>query len=124
MIQEKKRLTPIERIEKINQQILKLKLQQQNVQKTFESKITTLLKKEKVYNHDFTILYGAILDICEKLNDQQNNKEQLSHWEKMGSSALEKKKKTEKSELNDSQISSDSDDSNNRKTLKPKYSVS
>ncbi|CAO5682006.1 MAG: hypothetical protein HEEMFOPI_01557 [Holosporales bacterium] len=45
MKQEKKRLTPLQRIEKINQQIEKLKQQQQTVQKTFESKITTLLKK-------------------------------------------------------------------------------
>lgn len=124
MKQEKKRLTPIERIEKINQQILKLKQQQQNVQKTFESKITALLKKEKVYAHDFTLLYGAVLDICQKLNDQENNNAQILTWEKIGSSALEKKKKAEKSELNNSKISSDPDDSNNRKTLKPKYSVS
>ena len=97
MKQEKKRLTPIEKIEKINQQIDKLKQQQKNVQKTFESKITNLLKREKAYNHNFTILYGAILDICQKLNDQKNNKDQISHWEKIGNAALDKKKKTDQS---------------------------
>lgn len=96
MKQEKKRLTPIERIEKINEKILKLKQLQQNVQKTFESKITNLLKREKIYNHDFTILYGAILDTCQKLNDQQNNIDQISSWEKIGTMALEKKQKNEK----------------------------
>ncbi|CAO5675668.1 MAG: hypothetical protein HEEMFOPI_00273 [Holosporales bacterium] len=98
MKQKKKKLTPLQQIEKINQQIEKLKQQQKTVQKTFESKITSILKKEKAYNHDFTTLYGAILDICQKLNDQQNNHDQLSHWEKIGITALEKKKKSEKTE--------------------------
>ncbi|CAO5682814.1 MAG: hypothetical protein HEEMFOPI_01812 [Holosporales bacterium] len=116
MKQNKKRLTPIEQIEK-------LKLQQQTVQKTFESKITTLLKKEKVYNHDFTLLYGAILDICQKLNDQQNNNTQISSWEKIEITALEKKKKSEKTEQQKKENHSDLDNEKNRKTLKPIYNI-
>lgn len=92
MNHEKKRLTPIEKIEKINQQIEKLKRRQQTVQKTFESKIINLLKREKAFNYDFTILYGAVLDICEKLNDSKNNKKQIEHWKTIGNSSLEKKK--------------------------------
>ena len=94
---KKEKLSPLEKIEKINKQIEKLKKQQQDVQKTFESKIINLLKKEKAFHHDFTILYGSILDICQKLNDQKNNKDQISHWEKIGNAALDKKKKTDQS---------------------------
>ena len=36
---KKEKLSPLEKIEKINKQIEKLKKQQQDVQKTFESKI-------------------------------------------------------------------------------------
>lgn len=92
----KEKLTPIEQLEKLNQKINKLKMQQQKVQKTFEEKITNLLKKKNAFHHDFNILYGAILDICEKLNDQKNNKDQIKHWEKIGMMSLDKKKKVYK----------------------------
>ena len=94
MKQDQKRLTPIEKIQKINQKIEKLKLQQQNVQKTFETKITALLKKEKAYHHDFNVLYGAILDVCEKINDH-NNTDQISAFHEKGNLALSKKNKKE-----------------------------
>lgn len=124
MNQEKKRLTPLQKIEKINQQIEKLKQQQQKVQKTFEAKIANLLKKEKAYTHDFNILYGAILDVSQKLNDSKNNQEQISNWEKIGSSALVKKQKSEIPQSKENEHHSNSDDAKNRKTLKPKYSIS
>ncbi|CAO5673887.1 MAG: hypothetical protein CNLJKLNK_01374 [Holosporales bacterium] len=91
----KEKLTPIEQLEKLNQKINKLKMQQQKVQKTFEEKITNLLKKKNAFHHDFNILYGAILDICEKLNDQQNNKDQISVYQEKGTLALSKKKKND-----------------------------
>ena len=99
MKQEKKRLTPLEKIEKINQQIEKLKQQQQNVQKTFESKITSLLKKEKAYNHDFNTLYGAILDVCQKMNKLDLGHEQIKTWKTKGELSLFKKPNKKKYEL-------------------------
>ncbi|CAO4848094.1 MAG: hypothetical protein FADNKDHG_01526 [Holosporales bacterium] len=87
----KEKLTPIAQLEKLNQKINKLKMQQQKVQKTFEEKITNLLKKKNAFHHNFNILYGAILDICEKLNDQKNHEDEISHWKKIGTTALEKK---------------------------------
>lgn len=89
---DKKKLSPLQKIHKINQKIEKLKQQSQNVQKTFETKITNLLKKEKAYHHDFTILYGAILDICQKMNRAEFNEETLKRFQTLGQSILEKKK--------------------------------
>lgn len=91
----KQRLTPIEKINKLNEKIEKLKQQQLSVQKTFESKITTLLKKEKAFNYDFTILYGGILDLCQKLNNPKNNESDIQKFQHIGTSSLIKKSKSE-----------------------------
>lgn len=96
MKQDQKRLPPIEKIQKINQKIEKLKIQQQNVQKIFENKITMLLKKEKAYHHDFNVLYGGILDLCQKLNNPKNNESNIQQFQKIGKMALDKKQKNEK----------------------------
>lgn len=115
-IMAKERLTPIERIEKLNQKINKLKQQQKNVQKTFETKIITLLKKENMFHHDFNILYGAILDICEKIKNPDHNKTSIDSFLEKGQSALSKKKRESKNKtMDDSQIN------DSRKVLKPKY---
>lgn len=92
----KEKLTPIEQLEKLNQKINKLKQQQQKVQQSFEVKITNLLKKKNAFHHDFNILYGAILDVCQKLNDPKNNKDQISVYREKGTLALSKKMKNDK----------------------------
>lgn len=92
----KQRLTPIEKINKLNEKIEKLKAQQKNVQKVFETKIITLLKKEKAFSHDFSALYGGILDICQKLNNQNNNESDIHKFQKLGALALEKKQRDDK----------------------------
>ena len=90
---KKEKLSPLEKIEKINKQIEKLKKQQQDVQKTFESKIINLLKKEKSFHHNFNTLYGAVLDGAQKLNKLDINHEQIKIWEESGKSALLKSSK-------------------------------
>jgi hypothetical protein len=123
MKQEKKRLTPIEKIEKINQQIDKLKQQQKNVQKTFESKITNLLKREKAFNYDFNVLYGGILELCQKLSDPKNHETDIKKFQKLGELALDKKQKNEKKENTKNKNDENSNTQQARKTLKPKYDL-
>lgn len=115
-IMAKERLTPIDRIEELNQKINKLKQQQKNVQKTFETKIITLLKKENMFHYDFNVLYGAVLDICEKIKNPDYNRTSIDSFLEKGQAALSKKKRESKNKKSDDHQSEKS-----RKVLKPKY---
>lgn len=87
-------LSPLDKIEQIKNKIEKLKHQQEKIQISFEEKIISCLRKEKAFTHNFDVLYGAIIDITQKLNDEKNNINHIENWKKLGQKSLNKKNKS------------------------------
>jgi hypothetical protein len=98
-----RKLSKSQRIIAIHKKIESLKQQEEKLNKKLETRLITLLKNEKAFDCDFEILYGAIYELTQKLqnidshnltneNDDFRNIEMVE-WKKLGAELLTKKKK-------------------------------
>ncbi len=88
----------LNKIKAIDQKIVTLKEQQGKLQQSLELKIINLLKAEKALSWDFEILYGAIYELTQRLQNAILHNSDLAHcdaleitkWQQLGAERLGK----------------------------------
>lgn len=98
----------LQKISAIHKKIELLQQQQTKLTTNLEIKIIALLKKEKAFENDFEVLYGAIYELTQKLkkadvsadadshnrNSDHPSATEIANWRILGKSILEKSTRT------------------------------
>lgn len=82
------------KLQKLNEKISELKQQQEKMHHQLGEQIIKLLISKNAFEVDFNVLYGAIIEVTEKINHASD--EEIKKWQKIAADTINFRKSAPK----------------------------